>query len=112
MAVGRKLKALRDQHALSMNKVHLETRMSTSYLSKLEKDEFLPGEENLSRIVEALKSLNVPDADVLFEEHRAVERERQALAEVQKRLAGIDDREERLRMLDAFVEDLDRRAGV
>jgi transcriptional regulator with XRE-family HTH domain len=111
MAVGRALRTLRAKSEVSMNKVHLETRMSTSYLSKLERDEFVPGEDNLRRIVDALKKLDVEGADELFEEHRAVEREREALVEVQRRLAGIQDREERLRMLDDFVETLDAVGG-
>jgi transcriptional regulator with XRE-family HTH domain len=89
-----------------MNKVHLETRMSTSYLAKLERDEFVPGEQNLKRIVKALKKLNVPGADDLLVEHDAVAREREALAEVQERLAAIDDPDERLELLEDFMERL------
>ena len=51
MAVGKLLKALRTGNAVSMNKVHLETRMSTSYLTKLERDEFGPGQQNLKKDV-------------------------------------------------------------
>jgi transcriptional regulator with XRE-family HTH domain len=104
MAVGRTLKALRDRNQLSMNKVHLQTRMSTSYLAKLERDEFVPGEDNLRRIVMALKELEVPDAEMLYEEHRAVEREREALGRLQEHLAEIEDPGERLRLLDDFVQ--------
>jgi transcriptional regulator with XRE-family HTH domain len=103
VAVGRRLRALRTENKVSMNKVHLETRMSTSYLAKLEQDKFVPGTENLVRIVNALKVLDVQDADVLFSEHEAVQRERQALATVQDRLAHIDDLDERLRLLDELV---------
>lgn len=103
MAVGRRLRALRAEKDVSMNKVHLETRMSTSYLAKLERDEFLPGEDNLTRIVEALKALDVEGADVLYAEHKAVERERATLAALQERLADIEDPDERLELLDGFV---------
>ncbi len=106
MAVGRKLKALRDKNDVSMNKVHLETRMSTSYLAKLERDEFLPGADNLQKIVDALKTLNVQGADVLIAEHEAVKRERQALAELEARLAEIDDPDERIRRLNDFMSRL------
>jgi transcriptional regulator with XRE-family HTH domain len=103
VAVGRRLRALRKQNDVSMNKVHLETRMSTSYLAKLEQDKFVPGPENLGKIVDALKTLDVENADILWKEHAAVEREREALAIVQDRLAQIDDVDERLRIIDAFV---------
>ena len=104
LAVGRKLKALRAQHQVSMNKVHLETRMSTSYLSKLERDEFVPGPDNLQKIVDALKTLNVDGAEALIAEHEAVKREREALAELEARLTQIDDPDQRIALLNEFMK--------
>ena len=106
MAVGRKLKALRAQNQVSMNKVHLETRMSTSYLSKLERDEFLPGPDNLKKIVDALKTLKVEGAEALIAEHEAVQREREALGQLEARLAQIDDPDQRIALLNEFMEEL------
>ncbi len=91
-----------------MNKVHLETRMSTSYLAKLERDEFLPGPQNLKKIVRALKALEVADADELNEEYEAVRRERQALADIEERLKEIDDAEARSEELDGLLTRLNR----
>lgn len=108
MALGRQLKKLRAANAVSMNQVHLETRMSTSYLSKLERDEFLPGEDNLKRIVTALRKLEVDGADVLFKEHRAVQKEREALAKVQERLATLDDHDTKMKLIQKLLADVDR----
>ncbi len=106
MAVGRRLRALRLANGVSMNKVHLETRMSTSYLAKLERDEFVPGEQNLRRIIAALDELGVKGADALVEEHEAVQREREMLVEMQKRLADIEDPDKRLEQLERVVRSL------
>ena len=104
MAVGRRLKLLRQENEISMNKVHLETRMSTSYLTKLEDDQFVPQEPNLKRIIKALKTLEVSNADVLIKEHKAVQKERDMLATLQQRLAEIDDPDQRLQVLEGLVK--------
>jgi len=106
MAVGKRLKTLRIGNQVSMNKVHLETRMSTSYLTKLERDEFVPGTPNLEKIVTALKKLDVKDADVLLEEQRAVTRDRQMLDVLRKRLDTIDDAAQRRGLLEDFMQQL------
>ncbi len=91
-----------------MNKVHLETRMSTSYLAKLERDEFVPGPENLQRIIEALKTLDVDGADTLWHEHEAVMRERETIGEMQRRLADIEDTDVRLGVLEELMRGLEQ----
>lgn len=91
-----------------MNKVHLETRMSTSYLAKLERDEFLPGPQNLKKIVRALKALDVADAEELNEEYEAMRREREVLANIEQLLKEIDDAEARSELLDGLLTRLNR----
>lgn len=107
MAVGRRLAALRARHGLSMNKIHLETRMSTSYLAKLERDEFVPQPKNLDRIIAALEVLDVDDAESLRSEYEAVRRERQLLDEIAGALREVDQADDRLRLLERLLGELD-----
>ncbi len=114
MAVGRRLKLLREQHAVSMNKVHLETRMSTSYLAKLEAEEFVPGDDNLQKIIDALEILNVPDTDrkMLVKEHEAVQKQRVMLQQLEQELSGIPNPDKRLELLEQLLKEAAEKVPV
>jgi transcriptional regulator with XRE-family HTH domain len=117
MAVGRRLKMLREQRGVSMNKVHLETRMSTSYLAKLEAEEFVPGKKNLDKILEALETLDVPESErqMLIKEHEAAQKQRDMIQELvdtlEGRMADIDDPDERMERLDDLLGELRENVG-
>jgi transcriptional regulator with XRE-family HTH domain len=112
MAVGRRLVQLRTAHDVSLNKLHLETRMSPGYLTKLERDAFIPGPENLDRIVQALKVLGVTDADDLWREHEAVLEDRDRLQAIESCLKVVDDRSLRQQLLSDFIARLEQATPV
>ncbi len=101
MALGRKLRATLEASGTSMNRLHLETRLSTSYLSKLMSDEFLPGKVNFDRICAGLVSLDVKDEFMKdFErEYKGNLRERELWAEIRMALDQIDEPAERAELI-------------
>jgi transcriptional regulator with XRE-family HTH domain len=107
MAFGRRFKEVRAKHGASMNRVHLETHMSTSYLSKMEQDMFLPGRENLSKVLSALATLGVPDGDIedLHLEYEAVCWERVQIEALPDALAPLE-RSRRRELLEELMKQL------
>ncbi len=93
MAFGRKVSSVLQANGLSAYALHLETRMSESYLYKLARDGFIPGEPNLERILAALTILGVEEDDIkgLRKERQANLKERTLWGEAKEGLREIDD---------------------
>lgn len=110
MAFGKQVGAALAENDVSMNRLHLETRFSTSYLSKLMRDEFLPGEQNMQKVLEGLRVLDVPDETIaqLSVEHKGNLRERELWKEIKEALNTIDDPEERWRAITDLSREVDR----
>lgn len=74
-SLGQQLVALREAKGWSRNRLHQKSGVAFSYLTAIENDEWLPGKDNLERIVEALG----PEAQSLLRERERVEYERLGL---------------------------------
>jgi transcriptional regulator with XRE-family HTH domain len=74
-SLGQQLVALREAKGWSRNRLHQKSGVAFSYLTAIEKDEWLPGKDNLKRIVKALG----PEAGSLLEERERLEYERLGL---------------------------------
>jgi transcriptional regulator with XRE-family HTH domain len=72
---GSRIVALREARGWSRNRLHIEAGLSYSYLHGVETGEWLPGRENLLKIVDAIG----PQAEPLLEERDRLEYERMGL---------------------------------
>jgi len=72
---GEKIVTLREEKGWSRNRLHQETGLALSYLHGVETDQWLPGRENLEKIVDKLG----PAATDLLDERDRIDYQRMGL---------------------------------